>query len=103
MHDKCVLVTGGAGFTGSNLANRLGTDSSVILVDDLFLGTPEKLDVAAIKDALDTDIDPEYIECPFDGYVHDTMADYSTFREATGWEPEIGFEEGVELVCEPYQ
>ena len=59
--------------------------------------------VELINDALGTDIDPEYIECPFDGYVHDTMADYSTFREATGWEPEIGFEEGVELVCEPYE
>ncbi|OYR50327.1 NAD-dependent epimerase/dehydratase family protein [Halorubrum sp. Ea8] len=58
--------------------------------------------VAMINDALGTDIDPEYIECPFDGYVHDTMADYSQFHEATGWEPEIGFEEGVELVCEPY-
>jgi len=54
--------------------------------------------VAMINDALGTDIDPVYIECPFDGYVHDTMADYSTFHEATGWEPEIGFEEGVELV-----
>ncbi|ELZ40246.1 NAD-dependent epimerase/dehydratase [Halorubrum californiense DSM 19288] len=59
--------------------------------------------VDLINDALGTDIDPVYIECPFDGYVHDTMADYSTFREATGWEPEISFEEGVELVCEPYR
>ena len=59
--------------------------------------------VAMINDALGTDVAPEYIECPFDGYVHDTMADYSTFREATGWEPHIDFEEGVELVCEPYQ
>ncbi|OTF00910.1 NAD-dependent epimerase/dehydratase family protein [Halorubrum sp. SD612] len=59
--------------------------------------------VELINDALGTDVGPEYIECPFDGYVHDTMADYSTFREATGWEPEIGFEEGVELVCEPYE
>ena len=30
------------------------------------------------------------------------MADYSTFQRATGWEPEIDFEEGVTLVCEPY-
>ena len=59
--------------------------------------------VALINDALGTDVDPEYIECPFDGYVHDTMADYSQCHEATGWEPEISFEEGVELVCEPYQ
>ena len=58
--------------------------------------------VEMINDALGTDVDPEYIECPFDDYVHDTMADYSTFREATGWEPEIDFEEGVRRVCEPY-
>ena len=30
------------------------------------------------------------------------MADASTFRVATGWEPEIDFEEGVERVCRPY-
>ena len=59
--------------------------------------------VAMINDELGTDIDPEYIECPFDGYVHDTMADYSTFHEATGWEPEISFEEGVGMVCESYK
>ena len=56
-----------------------------------------------INDALGTDVDPAYIECPFDGYVHDTMADASAFRAATGWEPEIDFEEGVELVCRPYR
>ena len=58
--------------------------------------------VELINDALGTDIDPEYIECPFDGYIHDTMADISKFHEATGWVPEIGFEDGVERVCEPY-
>ncbi len=59
--------------------------------------------VGMINDALGTDINPEYVEFPFDGYVHDTMADYSNFPEATGWEPKIGFEEGVQLVCEPYR
>ena len=58
--------------------------------------------IKLINDALDTNIEPEYIECPFDGYVHDTMADYSKFHEATGWEPQIDFEEGIKLVCEPY-
>jgi len=58
--------------------------------------------VTMINDALGTDIDPVYIECPFDGYVHDTMADYSSFHEATGWEPQIDFEDGVEHVCAPY-
>ncbi|OYR54014.1 hypothetical protein DJ70_15250 [Halorubrum halodurans] len=57
--------------------------------------------VAMMDDALGTDVDPVYVECPFDGYVHDTMADASTFRAATGWEPEIDFREGVERVRAP--
>jgi len=31
------------------------------------------------------------------------MADATKLHEATGWEPEVGFEEGVARVCEPYQ
>ncbi len=58
--------------------------------------------VDLINDALDTDISPTYVECPFDGYVHDTLADASKFRRETGWEPKISFEEGVKRVCEPY-
>lgn len=30
------------------------------------------------------------------------MADYSKFHDATGWEPQIQFEDGVSLVCEEY-
>jgi|AntRauTorcE11898_2_1112593.scaffolds.fasta_scaffold138426_1 nucleoside-diphosphate-sugar epimerase len=97
MQNKRVLATGGAGFISSNLANRLAEDNDVIAVDDTYLGTAKNLD-----DDFPADTDPVYIECPFDGYVQDTMADYSTFHEATGWEPEIGFEKGVELVCGPY-
>ena len=58
--------------------------------------------VELINDALGTNIEPEYIECPFDDYVHDTMADSSKFHKATGWEPQISFEEGVKRVCEAY-
>lgn len=71
------------------------------------LGTGESYSfnemVRMINDALGTDIEPEYIETPFDGYVHDTMADISKVHEATGWEPEIDFEEGVRRVCAPYR
>jgi len=44
MQNQRVLVTGGAGFIGSNLANRLAADNDVIAVDDTYLGTPENLD-----------------------------------------------------------
>ncbi|WP_256546773.1 NAD-dependent epimerase/dehydratase family protein [Halobellus inordinatus] len=70
------------------------------------LGTGESYDfntmVEMINDVLGTDVEPEYIENPFEVYVHDTKADYSKIHEATGWEPEISFAEGVERVCEPY-
>ncbi|RDZ48204.1 nucleoside-diphosphate sugar epimerase [Haloferax sp. Atlit-19N] len=70
------------------------------------LGTAESYSfnemVDMINEVLGTDVEPEYVENPFEVYVHDTKADYSKIHEATGWEPEVSFEEGVERVCEPY-
>lgn len=64
MDNKRVLVTGGAGFIGSNLANHLAEDNDVIVVDDCYLGTPENLDRAVefqersvLEDELPTDVD----------------------------------------------
>ncbi|WP_436933481.1 NAD-dependent epimerase/dehydratase family protein [Halovenus marina] len=61
--------------------------------------------VEMINDELGTDIDPEYVENPIPEsvYVHDTCADATKLTEATGWEPEIDLETGIERVCEPYQ
>ncbi len=60
--------------------------------------------VGMLNDVLDADVDPEYVENPIPEsvYVHDTMADATKLYEATGWEPEIDLEEGLERVCEPY-
>jgi UDP-glucose 4-epimerase len=58
--------------------------------------------IELINDELGTDVEPKYVENPLDVYVHDTMADSTKIREATGWEPEIDFAEGVARVCEPY-
>ena len=64
MEDNRVLVTGGAGFVGSNLANSLAEANEVIVVDDCYLGTPENLDDevtfherSVLKDDLPTDVD----------------------------------------------
>ncbi|QLD88750.1 NAD-dependent epimerase/dehydratase family protein [Natronomonas salina] len=64
MQDQRVLVTGGAGFIGSNLANALAADNDVIALDDCYLGTPENLDdsvefveASVLDDDLPTDVD----------------------------------------------
>jgi UDP-glucose 4-epimerase len=30
------------------------------------------------------------------------MADFSKMHDATGWEPEVSFDEGMRRVCAPY-
>ena len=60
--------------------------------------------VERLTEILDADVEPEHVENPIDEdvFVSHTMADASKIREATGWEPEIEFEEGLRMVCEPY-
>ena len=43
MKDKRVVITGGAGFIGSNLAEELATSNSVIIIDDLSTGKKENI------------------------------------------------------------
>ena len=64
MHDQRVLITGGGGFIGSNLANHLVRRNDVVVVDDCSLGTPANVDDAVDYDAttvladdLPTDVD----------------------------------------------
>jgi UDP-glucose 4-epimerase len=67
MRNRRVLVTGGAGFIGSNLANHLAEDNDVIAVDNTFLGTPENLnnevvfeEQSVLEDDIPTDVDIVY-------------------------------------------
>jgi UDP-glucose 4-epimerase len=57
--------------------------------------------VERINDELGTDVDPTYIEpeVPEHVYVYHTCAEYSKLTEATGWEPQIDFDEGIRRVC----
>ncbi|MFC6905707.1 NAD-dependent epimerase/dehydratase family protein [Halalkalicoccus tibetensis] len=64
MEEQRVLVTGGAGFIGANLANRLAERNEVIAIDDGSLGTPANLepgvefrDRSVLEDGLPTDVD----------------------------------------------
>lgn len=60
--------------------------------------------VSVLNETLGENVDPEYIDNPIPEhvYVHDTCADIDRIKSDLGWEPQINFEEGVELVCEPY-
>ncbi len=78
-------------------------------IDGTFnLGTGERHTfdtvVELLNDELGTDVEPEYVDNPIpeDVYVHDTCADPSKMKTETGWEPEIGFQEGIKRVCEQY-
>ncbi|MFC7007842.1 NAD-dependent epimerase/dehydratase family protein [Halalkalicoccus salilacus] len=72
------------------------------------LGTGEPYDFDTVVELLNAElgagVEPEYVENPIPDsvYVHDTCADPSKIHEATGWEPEIDFREGIRRVCAPY-
>jgi len=85
---------------------ELAADHELTGVYNLGTGEQYSFDrlVEVLNDELGTEVDPVYEDNPIpeDVYVHDTMADASKMRDATGWEPQISFEEGVERVCSQY-
>jgi len=44
-----ILITGGAGFIGSNLAEKLAEDHDVTILDDLYIGSKKNLDNTDIE------------------------------------------------------
>ncbi|MEM4781692.1 MAG: NAD-dependent epimerase/dehydratase family protein [Halalkalicoccus sp.] len=91
MQDRRVLVTGGAGFIGSNLANRLARDNDVIAIDDCSLGSPGNLDSAVDfreRSVLEDDL-PTAVDCVFH------LAARSSYAMHEG-EPAVGARVNVE-------
>lgn len=50
MKNKRVVITGGAGFIGSNLAHRLAVENFVVILDDLSTGRKENITALVEKD-----------------------------------------------------
>jgi nucleoside-diphosphate-sugar epimerase len=51
--------------------------------------------VRTLRELLDSDIEPDYA-APRPGDVRESLADISLARELIGYEPSVGFEEGLE-------
>ncbi len=64
MEDNKILITGGAGFIGSNIANILAERNDVLVIDDCYIGNPGNLSNAVtfveqsiLDDDLPTNVD----------------------------------------------
>lgn len=80
---KVVLVTGGAGFIGSHLVDRLIADGAkqVIIVDNLFLGSEDNIQEALANGAVFYNEDIEYkesLEYVFDAHQVDVVFNLAT-------------------------
>lgn len=98
---KNILVTGGAGFIGSHLVDRLLEDgaASVIVVDNLFLGSESNLDSAIgkgatfykddieFKDSLDYIFDQHEIDIVFN--LATKALNYSFLNPANAFETNV--------------
>lgn len=90
-----VLVTGGAGFIGSNIAEKLCEDHDVVVLDDLYLGTKKNIDGYDIEFVKGSVMDMELMNklCKQCDYVFHNAAMSSSpmFKE----QPKLGMEVNV--------
>ena len=114
-----ILITGGAGFIGSNLVSDIVEEHDVTVLDNLHTGNidnPEdvKSEIDLIEDScgnirsrmsdhgFDTIVhlgisssSPMYKEDPLKNYAGHTLADITRARDVLGYTPEYSLERGV--------
>jgi len=61
MESKNILITGGAGFIGSNLADKLSEKNNVIIIDNLSTGLKENINDKCVFYNLDIRSDLEFV------------------------------------------
>lgn len=72
MKGKTILITGGAGFIGSNLANKLSEDNDIVIIDDLSMGRMSNLNHKNQMDIFIHDLtDYDWLESIFKTYRFD--------------------------------
>jgi len=90
-----VLITGGAGFIGSNLAEKLSEDHGVTVLDDLYLGSKKNIESTAIEFVKGSVMDAALVNklCKDCDYVFHNAAMSSSpmFKE----QPKLGMEVNV--------
>lgn len=90
-----ILVTGGAGFIGSNLAEKLVEDHEVTVLDDLYIGSKRNLDGADVEFVEGSVMDEALVKkvCKNRDYIFHNAAMSSSpmFKE----QPKLGMEVNV--------
>jgi nucleoside-diphosphate-sugar epimerase len=81
---------------GANLAAAAAPEAAGRVMN-IAIGNSHTLNelVQTLRELLDSDIEPEYAP-PRPGDVPKSLADVSLARELIGYEPSVGFEEGLE-------
>lgn len=90
MKSKKVIITGGAGFIGSNLAEELSKGHEVIVIDDLSTGRRENIESLDIKFYLKPVHDK-----PRPGDIRHSLADIEKARDKLGCKPKYDLESGL--------
>lgn len=92
MESTEILVTGGAGFIGSNISNELARANDVTVVDDCYLGDPRNLTTgvrfvegSVLDDDLPTGVDVVMHLAALSSYAMHSSASLR-FREKTNFE-----------------